>query len=300
MENDHAALNVNAEQKLQRELSVEERIEQYAAIKNKQFFGIGDALGFLLASISADAFSPTMDSSDFAHIALSTADGLLAKHPKRSEFLAWMNSSTKDSRSVSQRNLGLSFGLLSYFGQSKDWSFWSEWYQGFLDGKPMDWELQRRVALIDDHFWEAGPEAVAEEIERIRTRYDVETALNDLAEAQSVVQRSRRGIGGNNPPEAIEDAPVLERHVKLIWNGVDILAEEVKAEEPDKARVEAALGMLKTGLAACLKWCGRKGDLAVDTLIKWGVPVGASGYLALNPDKVRALIEAVEAWVPFL
>lgn len=46
--------------------------------------------------------------------------------------------------------------------------FWREWYQGFLDGKPLDWELQRRVALIDDAIWKAGPEAVAKEIERIQ------------------------------------------------------------------------------------------------------------------------------------
>ena len=54
-----------------------------------------------------------------------------------------------------------------------EWAFWREWYQGFLDGNPLDWELQRRVALIDDPIWEAGPEAVAEEIERIRAEYRV-------------------------------------------------------------------------------------------------------------------------------
>lgn len=64
-----------------------------------------------------------------------------------------------------------------------EWDFWREWYQGFLDGKPMDWELQRRVALIDDAIWEAGPEAVAEEIERIRAAYDAEKAVSG-ADAQ--------------------------------------------------------------------------------------------------------------------
>lgn len=56
----------------------------------------------------------------------------------------------------------------SLFGRESQWDFWREWYQGFLDGNPMDWELQRRVALIDDVIWEAGPETVADEIERIR------------------------------------------------------------------------------------------------------------------------------------
>ncbi|WP_282094252.1 hypothetical protein [Epibacterium ulvae] len=50
-------------------------------------------------------------------------------------------------------------------------SFWIEWYQGFLDGKPLNWELQRRVALIADPIWEEGPEAVAQEIERIKAEW---------------------------------------------------------------------------------------------------------------------------------
>jgi hypothetical protein len=51
------------------------------------------------------------------------------------------------------------------------WAFWRDWYQGFLDGKPLDWEVQRRVALIDDAIWEQGPEAVAEEIKRIKGEF---------------------------------------------------------------------------------------------------------------------------------
>lgn len=52
------------------------------------------------------------------------------------------------------------------------WSFWREWYQGFLDGSPMDWELQRRVAMIPDADWEKGPEHIARVIEDIRKDFD--------------------------------------------------------------------------------------------------------------------------------
>ncbi len=51
------------------------------------------------------------------------------------------------------------------------WRFWRDWYQGFLDGKPLDWELQRRVALIPDEDWEKGPEHIAELIEEIRNEF---------------------------------------------------------------------------------------------------------------------------------
>lgn len=56
-----------------------------------------------------------------------------------------------------------------------EWAFWRDWYQGFLVGEPLDWELQRRVVVkIKEEIWEAGPEAVAEAIERIREDIDGE------------------------------------------------------------------------------------------------------------------------------
>jgi hypothetical protein len=52
--------------------------------------------------------------------------------------------------------------------QPSPWQFWREWYQGMLDGTPMDWDLQLQVALIKGPIWDAGPEAVANEIRVIR------------------------------------------------------------------------------------------------------------------------------------
>ncbi|WP_152615671.1 hypothetical protein [Leisingera sp. ANG-M1] len=59
------------------------------------------------------------------------------------------------------------------------WRFWIDWYQGFLDGEPLDWELQSRVALIDDAIWNAGPEAVAAEIERIRAEFSASSTVKE-------------------------------------------------------------------------------------------------------------------------
>ncbi len=55
-----------------------------------------------------------------------------------------------------------------------EWSFWREWYHGFLIGEPMDWELQGRVALINNAIWEAGPDAVAERIKVVREQWETE------------------------------------------------------------------------------------------------------------------------------
>lgn len=64
----------------------------------------------------------------------------------------------------------------AFYQSRPTWSFWREWYQGFLDGKPLDWELQRRVALIPDEDWEQGPEHIARKIEEIQAEWLSEQA----------------------------------------------------------------------------------------------------------------------------
>jgi hypothetical protein len=84
------------------------------------------------------------------------------------------------TRLWSKTNIGTYDLLLQYPLESafkrNGFSFWQDWYERLLAGDPLDWELQRRVALIDDAIWEAGPEVVAEEIDRIRAAYLVEKA----------------------------------------------------------------------------------------------------------------------------
>ncbi|MEP3054476.1 hypothetical protein [Ascidiaceihabitans sp.] len=55
------------------------------------------------------------------------------------------------------------------------WRFWSTWYKGFLNGKPLDGQLLSEITWIDDAIWNAGPEAVAAEIERIQRRLKTQT-----------------------------------------------------------------------------------------------------------------------------
>lgn len=179
------------------------------------------------------------------------------------------------------------------------WEFWAEWYEGMLNGAPMDWELQRRVALIEDSVWKVGPEDVAEEIDCIRARWEVERALAELKDSMNAQSTARHGIGGNFPPESFQDER-LSGAVTLIWEAEEELSKALEQENPAHERIEAILAKFKSGLASFLKWCASKGDLAVDTLIKWGIPVTGAGYAAKYPEKIEALIEAIERWLPFL
>ncbi|MCB1341651.1 MAG: hypothetical protein KDK24_11450 [Pseudooceanicola sp.] len=49
-----------------------------------------------------------------------------------------------------------------------EWAFWITWYQDALAGVKPDWNQLERIALIDRAIWEAGPKAVAAEIDKIK------------------------------------------------------------------------------------------------------------------------------------
>lgn len=78
---------------------------------------------------------------------------------------------------------------LSFFDNWYEWTgtagvFWRQWYISLVDGEPIDWKLQEKIALIPDDVWEAGPEAVAREIERIEGQFWSE----HLPQAEEVVE----------------------------------------------------------------------------------------------------------------
>lgn len=170
--------------------------------------------------------------------------------------------------------------------RATSWSFWREWYQGFLDGKPMDWELQLRVAMIADADWEQGPEHIARVIEAIRARFELEKRLEAL-EAERLLweAQGRHGLGGNNPPEQIEEAVVQE----FILEPIESLKAETQEATPDRSRVQTAVAKLTAILVACGKWTGGKLDMAVDECVKSiGKFAGPAllGWISLNSDRL--------------
>lgn len=190
--------------------------------------------------------------------------------------------------------------LNSVYGfDGPEWSFWRDWYESFLVGKPLNWALQREVALIPEDNWNEEPKNLAGTIEKIVAKHKVRDALNDLPMADAPIAADRHGIGGNAPPEALEDATELVSQTAIIWAGAKALEKEAYAEKPDLARVLDAISLLQSGAASCAKWFGRKADLTVDTLIKWGVPAGAA-HLLLNSQKVQSLVDAAIKWAGLL
>jgi hypothetical protein len=180
-----------------------------------------------------------------------------------------------------------------YEWAGKNGSFWREWYRGLLDGEPLDWELQRRVALIDDAVWEAGIEAVAAEIEKIRTIFNLQKRIGDLEIDLRRATADRHGIGGNNPPEMLDDVPIAKELV-IVWQPLEDLSKDIANGDPDSSRLKEIIERLVSALKKGFSWCLKKGDLIVDTAIKWAIPAGGTGFIALHPEKLEAVIEAAK------
>lgn len=100
---------------------------------------------------------------------------------------------------------------------SEHMSFWREWYQGFLHGKPLDWELQKEIALIPDAEWNKGPERIAELIEELRKKYDRKPtqAHEPVEEPAEIREAARKAIAQrvtiNREALAISITGVLEQ-----------------------------------------------------------------------------------------
>ena len=167
------------------------------------------------------------------------------------------------------------------------WSFWQRWYEGMLKGDPLPWELQRQVALIDNAIWDAGPEAVAEEIARIEARFEVLRRIEELEAERDALKANRFGVGGNQPPEPIED-PELAKQVTIIWDATNTVKKEAEKDQPDKTIVESALGTM----IAALKWIWERIESAADSAVAlvMGIYIG-------NPAAVERVVEAIKDWL---
>lgn len=75
--------------------------------------------------------------------------------------------------------------------QNDTWNFWTRWWDGLVAGRPLDWALQEKVALIPDDIWQQGPAAVARAIR------DIEEAMTPLEPSdtgmEKVIEQTRHG-----------------------------------------------------------------------------------------------------------
>jgi hypothetical protein len=183
----------------------------------------------------------------------------------------------------------------------KKWAFWQEWFEGYMTGTPLDWDAQRQAALLPEEAWQLGPLLLNSQIEELRARHTTATAIMEAEAELRQASTSRHGIGGNNPPEPIEKSPAeIAEELLPVHKPLQEIKEELGSASPSASVIQDALQCLRSILKAGAEWVASKVDLAVDTIIKWGIPAIGGGYIALNPDKLEAVVAAAENWLTLL
>ena len=193
-------------------------------------------------------------------------------------------------------------GFEAFLTKRAEWSFWREWYRGFLDGKPLDWALQKEIALIPDADWEKGPEWIAGKIEVIRKRRDLEAEIANLklnlekAKANSVLPNRLH----NQPPEAVDDvAQMIVSDITLIWAQIEELEEEVAKPAPSPKVLIRIAKRLADMVIKIAKYCVSLGDIALKSIAKWAGPAVITSELAA-PGTLQSVSKAILEFVKAL
>lgn len=194
--------------------------------------------------------------------------------------------------------------LKVFWSQSPStWGFWERWYDSMFEGRPLDWNLQREVALIPDDDWKQGPEHIARLIAEIEARFALKTRIGELEEELARASRDRFGIGGNNPPQAIESSPSISKEFTIIWAPLQDLKLEAESAIPDRSILRRSIKRLAAVLADCARWTGKKVDASMTAAFVAGGTTGGTALIAWatgHGDKVQHVIDAAERWLKAL
>ncbi len=122
-----------------------------------------------------------------------------------------------------------------------EWAFWRRWYRSMRDGQPMDWDMQREIALIPDEDWKKGPEHIAGLIAEIEARYLTDST--PLAEQVVWTAEDRLAV----EPIPLGDAALYDTVLMKVWDALadigwpDGLAQHHEGLRDTLKRIDRAL-----------------------------------------------------------
>jgi hypothetical protein len=159
------------------------------------------------------------------------------------------------------------------FGNAPEtWSFWRRWWDGVLSGNQVDWDLQRKVALIPEAIWQQGPEAVARAIAIIEEKRRLRDELAALeAQAQAAIADLNRPAprDHNGPPDLIGDE---ESGLHQVLRNVVAVSQEARLElaapSPRPERLREWGTSLRVWALAIVHYAGAKLDVFVTEVVK--------------------------------
>lgn len=121
--------------------------------------------------------------------------------------------------------------------------FWARWFQAMHDGRPLNWEMQKEIALIPERDWEKGAAQMAPIIAEIEARYakpklppeafrrqaeelvarPVPTTMSAegiAAQIETALEAYATETGANQLPPGLEVLEMMPRTLRAIAVGV--------------------------------------------------------------------------------
>ena len=152
--------------------------------------------------------------------------------------------------------------------------------------------------MIDDKVWDTGPEAVAKEIERICSLFELEQEVARLKEQLAAVERTPTAalIGDNGGPP-LEDAAAraLQTDLALIWRQVEELEEEISKPSPSPSLLEKIARTLWEISLRMASYCGSVADGMIREGSKELAKAGAKWTARATAVTVTAQTESVQS-----
>lgn len=142
-------------------------------------------------------------------------------------------------------------------GQGGDWQFWVDWYEQMLDpinNKP-DWELLKKVALIEPEVWDTGPEAVSAAIAKIQRDFAKQGKINDQ-NASSSEQQKHSSVRSSMEQNRRDIPPTFDAISSLILCEIERLQNKNYTSDLDKEECVRQIGVFLSLFEAIevLRW----------------------------------------------
>lgn len=155
--------------------------------------------------------------------------------------------------------------------QLVDWSFWIDWYQRILDGRPQNWKMLEEIALIAPEDWDKGAEHVNGLIAEIQARY--------LREATPYSEK----IEVNPDTGNLRSIPTTMENARLYQTALDRVRDAL-----DDLRPDGELAQHHAGLEKVAKRLDR-------TLARYADnPQRVHDDFLLSAKQITALVESTE------
>ncbi|KIC34310.1 hypothetical protein [Leisingera sp. ANG-S5] len=187
--------------------------------------------------------------------------------------------------------------------ETSPWSFWKDWYQRTLDGEPLAWELQQRIAQIDETIWKAGVEPTAKEIKRTLHLYQLEQEITKLKRTLTTQtgDTTTYNLGDNGGPPLDDEAErAIQTDLALIWMHVDELEAEAAKPEPSRDTLEKLAKWFQDLLAKATAYFGSKADIVLTKSAEVTGTVGTTATIAYltassaaQNEGLKGLVEAI-------